>query len=119
MKTKAELNYDILKITNDIANTFPELSKYIEEMPVKISYTQRIGIDHVNYWTILYRWIHFLSVTVHLIMLQRDHRSDWRKSRRKQKNNYFLNTYRHSLCSRRATILFTITAFNGFSRFER
>ena len=36
MKTEKELNEDILKITMEIRSKFPELSKYIEEMPVKI-----------------------------------------------------------------------------------
>ena len=36
MKTEKELNEAILKITLRIHNTFPELSKYIEEMPVTI-----------------------------------------------------------------------------------
>jgi len=39
MKTEAELNADILKITGIIKDKYPELSKYISEMPVKISYT--------------------------------------------------------------------------------
>ncbi len=34
MKTAAELNADILRITLAIKSQFPELSKYIEEMPV-------------------------------------------------------------------------------------
>jgi hypothetical protein len=36
MKTEAELNADILKITLLIQDKFPELSKYITEMPVTI-----------------------------------------------------------------------------------
>ena len=36
MKTEAELNSDILKITLDIQRRFPELSKFIAEMPVTI-----------------------------------------------------------------------------------
>jgi hypothetical protein len=36
MKTEKELNDDILKITMTIKELFPELSKYIEEMPVTI-----------------------------------------------------------------------------------
>jgi hypothetical protein len=36
MKTEKELNEAILKITLRIHNTFPELSKYIEEMPITI-----------------------------------------------------------------------------------
>ena len=36
MKTEKELNNDILKITLTIQEKFPELSKYIAEMPVTI-----------------------------------------------------------------------------------
>jgi len=36
MKTEKELNDDILKITLKIKEQFPELSKYILEMPVTI-----------------------------------------------------------------------------------
>ena len=36
MKTEKELNADILKITMVIQEKFPELSKYIAEMPVTI-----------------------------------------------------------------------------------
>lgn len=36
MKTEKELNDDILKITMKIKEQFPELSKYILEMPVTI-----------------------------------------------------------------------------------
>jgi hypothetical protein len=36
MKTEKELNDDILKITMTIKESFPELSKYIEEMPITI-----------------------------------------------------------------------------------
>ncbi len=34
MKTEAELNADILRLTLKIHTQFPELSKYITEMPV-------------------------------------------------------------------------------------
>lgn len=37
MRTRNELNRDILTITMTIADRFPELSKYIGEMPVIIS----------------------------------------------------------------------------------
>lgn len=40
MKTKAELEQDIINITMKIHMEFPELSKYIQEMPINIS-----GID--------------------------------------------------------------------------
>lgn len=36
MKTEIELNKEIIKITMEIKETFPELSKYIIEMPVTI-----------------------------------------------------------------------------------
>jgi len=35
MKTEQDINCDILKITMTIEEQFPELSKYIDEMPVK------------------------------------------------------------------------------------
>jgi hypothetical protein len=35
MKTEKELNQDILNITLRIGEKFPELSKYLEEMPIK------------------------------------------------------------------------------------
>ena len=37
MKTEQQLNSDILKVTTAIEENFPELSKYIAEMPVKFS----------------------------------------------------------------------------------
>lgn len=43
MKTKAELEQDIINITMKIELEFPELLKYIKEMPVKDS-----GADTVN-----------------------------------------------------------------------
>lgn len=36
MKTEAQLNADILKITLLIREHYPELSKYISEMPITI-----------------------------------------------------------------------------------
>ncbi|TRX43151.1 hypothetical protein [Flavobacterium restrictum] len=36
MKTEAELNENILKITTTIRNEFPELIKFLNEMPVTI-----------------------------------------------------------------------------------
>ena len=36
-QTEQDLNEDILQITMTIEDTFPELSKYFGEMPVKIS----------------------------------------------------------------------------------
>lgn len=40
MKTKTELEQDIINITMRIHREYPELSKYIAEMPVKVA-----GID--------------------------------------------------------------------------
>lgn len=40
MKTEKQLNNDILEITMKIKEKFPELSKYILEMPVTIPYTE-------------------------------------------------------------------------------
>ena len=36
MKTEAQLNDDILKITLMIREKYPELSKYVSEMPITI-----------------------------------------------------------------------------------
>ena len=36
MKTEAQLNADILKITLMIREKYPELSKYVSEMPITI-----------------------------------------------------------------------------------
>ncbi len=38
MKTEKELNSDILKMTMKIREAYPELLKYMSEMPFKISY---------------------------------------------------------------------------------
>ncbi len=54
MKTIDELNIDILKITLTIQSRFPELSKYISEMPVTIpnepspEIETKILIDYLN-----------------------------------------------------------------------
>ena len=37
MKTESELNSDILSLTMKIQETHPELSKFIGEMPVRLS----------------------------------------------------------------------------------
>ncbi len=53
MQTEKELNEAILKITMKIQEKFPELSKYIEEMPVTIPDTEdpEINIKHLkNYY---------------------------------------------------------------------
>lgn len=39
MKTEKQLNADILEMTMEIQEQFPELSKYIAEMPVTIPNT--------------------------------------------------------------------------------
>ncbi len=36
MKTEKEINEDILNLTMKIAKSYPELSKYVEEMPVTL-----------------------------------------------------------------------------------
>ena len=36
MKTEAQLNYDILKITTSIRENYPELLKFLAEMPITI-----------------------------------------------------------------------------------
>lgn len=48
MKTEKELNEDILKITMKIQKDFPELSKYLIEMPVKASDTADPGVKLKN-----------------------------------------------------------------------
>ena len=48
MKTEKELSFDILKTTRTIAEKHPELSKYIEEMPVRILYTGDTQIDNIT-----------------------------------------------------------------------
>mgnify|MGYP000972580270 FL=1 len=61
MKTEKELNNDILKITMAIRNNFPELSKYLNEMPVTIpvSNNQEINLknlqDYFNSLNALFR----------------------------------------------------------------
>jgi len=48
MKTENEINKDIIETTMVIDETFPELSKYIEEMPVTISNTNEPEINETN-----------------------------------------------------------------------
>jgi hypothetical protein len=48
VKTEKDLNYDILKITMIIQGSFPELSKYLEEMPVKTSDTGNTEVTPKN-----------------------------------------------------------------------
>jgi hypothetical protein len=45
MKTEKELNNDIIKMTIAIEAQFPELSKYIEEMPITIANTANPEIN--------------------------------------------------------------------------
>jgi hypothetical protein len=48
METVKELNGKILAITMKIKDNFPELSKYIEEMPVTIPDEQHPDITQTN-----------------------------------------------------------------------
>jgi len=48
MKTKAKLEQDIINITMKIHMEFPELSKYISEMPIKISGIETSEIYSIN-----------------------------------------------------------------------
>jgi hypothetical protein len=43
MKTNIEWDQDILKITNTIHQKFPELSKYINEMPENYSENEEVS----------------------------------------------------------------------------
>lgn len=45
MKTEAELNQNIVKITMTIRNEFPELMKYLGEMPVTIPNSENPEIN--------------------------------------------------------------------------
>lgn len=45
MKTKAELDRDIIKITNEINEAYPELVKYILEMPNTDPSEQKSGVN--------------------------------------------------------------------------
>lgn len=48
MKTIKELNFDILKISTTINEMFPELTKYIEEMPLRLLEPYAHGKDVDN-----------------------------------------------------------------------
>ena len=48
VQTEQDLNEDILQITMTIEDKFPELSKYIGEMPVNISTTPNCEISIKN-----------------------------------------------------------------------
>jgi hypothetical protein len=46
MKTEQELNADIMEITLTIQNKYPELTKYIDEMPVTVPNKETPEINH-------------------------------------------------------------------------
>lgn len=48
MKTELEINNDILFITNEIKNTYPELLKYIGEIPVKDVFETNFEVNTKN-----------------------------------------------------------------------
>ena len=48
MKIEEELNADILKVTMTIQDKYPELSKYISEMPVTVPNVKNPAIDLKN-----------------------------------------------------------------------
>ena len=48
MKTEKELNGDILEMTMNIENKYPELSKYLEEMPFEVSDTVSSEVNTKN-----------------------------------------------------------------------
>lgn len=48
MKTETEINMDIIKTTMVIDEKFPELTKYIEEMPVTIPNKNEPEINETN-----------------------------------------------------------------------
>jgi hypothetical protein len=48
MKKEKQLDQQILNITMMIQTNFPELSKYIPEMPIKISYASGTEINIKN-----------------------------------------------------------------------
>lgn len=48
MKTKAEWGQDVINITNTIHQKFPELSKYIAEMPMKSSGKDDVTVKNLE-----------------------------------------------------------------------
>lgn len=48
MKTELNINNDILRLTNEIENTYPELLKYIAEIPVKDVFKLNFEINSKN-----------------------------------------------------------------------
>lgn len=55
MKTQLEWVQDIIKISNKIHKEFPELTKFITEMPVNNSGKQEISIENLEgyYYSLL------------------------------------------------------------------
>lgn len=61
MKTEQQLNTDILRMTMIIAELSPELTKYIQEIPVRLSYSefpQEYIDDLEDYYESLDGWMH-------------------------------------------------------------
>jgi hypothetical protein len=48
MKTKTELDQEIINLTTTVREKFPELAKYITEMPVNTSGNEEIGIKNLE-----------------------------------------------------------------------
>ena len=48
MKTENEISKDIIETTMGIEEKFPELSKYIDEMPVTIPNANKPEINEIN-----------------------------------------------------------------------
>lgn len=48
MKTKIELEQDIINMTNSIRKNFPELAKYIAEIPINNSENESINIKNLK-----------------------------------------------------------------------
>lgn len=73
MKTEQELNADIMNITLVINEKFPELTKFIEEMPVTIpnSKTPEVNIIQLeNYYHSLMTMVNEYSATHQPIPLE-------------------------------------------------
>jgi hypothetical protein len=48
METEAEINAKILKITMVIQENYPELSKYLNEMPISVPIDSRPEVNALN-----------------------------------------------------------------------
>lgn len=48
MKTELEINDKIIRLTNEIRNKYPELLKYIAEIPVKDVFESNFEINNKN-----------------------------------------------------------------------